>query len=55
VDDQADRKVGDMRRLASTLREYAECAGFSCYAEAMARAAHDLEEHAERMSSGSAN
>lgn len=55
MDDRSSGKVDDMRRLASTLREYAQNAGFSTYAEAMARAALDLEEHAERIGGGSTN
>ena len=55
MEDRADRKVGDMRRLASTLRRYAQGASLSNYAEAMTRAALDLEEHAARISGGTTN
>jgi hypothetical protein len=47
----AEPKIGEMRRLAVTLREYAESAELSNYAEAMTRAALDLEEHANRLCS----
>jgi hypothetical protein len=38
-----------MRRMASRLREYATGAGPSIYAEALTKAALDLEERAERL------
>lgn len=49
----ANQKVGEMRRLAITLREYAQQTELNNYAEAMARAASDLEECAARLCSES--
>jgi hypothetical protein len=45
--DQNVRRVGGMLRMAQRLREYAKDAGTSTYA--LARAAHDLEEHAAHL------
>lgn len=49
----ANLKIGEMRRLAITLREYAKQAALNTYAEVMARAASDLEERAARLCSES--
>jgi hypothetical protein len=44
------RKVGGMLRMARRLREFAKKrAGRSTYADALVRAAHDLEEYAANL------
>jgi hypothetical protein len=48
------KKVGGMLRVAQRLREYAKSAGTSTYADALVRAAHDLEEYAANLASSAA-